>query len=276
MMAAACVASAANYGDYELTPIKDSHTSMSIRLFPSLDEQEFIRLAGGREARASVNTFLLQGAGRTILVDAGNGSGVGQTASRLQELGVSPDQVDAILLTHMHGDHIGGLLDAGGQPAFPKAEVYVSAPEKNYWKTAAGAGGDAARRVLTAYGERVKELCFGEEVLPGIKALDASGHTPGQAIFEIGELYLIADLLHAVDIQIPHPEACTTYDRDAAKAAAVRRAFYDAAAASGKTVAGAHLPYPGIGHISKADGRYTFLPLPSANIPVPPADKESK
>lgn len=151
LMTAACAASAATCGDYELTPIKDAHAAMSMRLFPTVEAQEFIRLAGGREARASVNTFLLRGADRTVLVDAGNGRGIGQTVNRLRSLGVSPGQVDAVLITHMHGDHIGGLLDEGGRAVFPKAEIYISAPEKHYWQQAAGSGGEAARRVLAAY-----------------------------------------------------------------------------------------------------------------------------
>ncbi len=259
---AAVLPSAADtpFGHYELTPIQDTPKTMSFKLFPGLSEQEFIRLAGATEAPASINTFLLRGEGKTILVDAGNGGNIGRTAARLHELGIAPEQVDAVLITHMHGDHIGGLLRADGQAAFPQADIYVSAPERAYWEKEAGQGGELAKRVLAAYGDRVKELRNNDEPLPGIRAIAAPGHTPGHMILEVGDLYLIADLLHAAAIQVPRPDVCATYDKNAPQAAETRRKVFDMASAPGKVVAGAHLPYPGIGRITRKDGNYTYTP----------------
>ena len=100
---------------------------------------------------------------------------------------------------------------------------------------------------------------FGEEVLPGIKALDAAGHTPEHTVFDTGSLLIVGDLLHAAAIQFPHPEACATYDTDPEKAIQTRKYFYDLAVSSSKPVAGMHLPFPGIGKISKdTNGQYSY------------------
>lgn len=262
-------------GLYELTPIQDTAKTMSIRLFPTLPEAEFIRLAGGREAAASINTFLLRGEGKIILVDAGNGGRVGKTLMRLRELGVAPEQVDAVLLTHMHGDHIGGLIDEDGRAVFPKAELFVSAPERDFREKEPGSGGELARRVLAAYGERVKELRDGQEPMPGIRALAAPGHTPGHTVLEVGDLYLVADLVHAASVQVQHPEVCAIYDMDPQQAAATRVRILDLVSAPGKTVAGAHLPFPGIGRITKDAKGYTYIPeIASSEISAKPAPSE--
>ena len=271
LLAAALGAAAGTQaGPYELTPIQDTAKTMSIRLFPTLPEAEFIRLAGGREAAASINTFLLRGDGKTILVDTGNGGSVGKTAARLRELGVAPEQVDAVLLTHMHGDHIGGLIDANGRAVFPKAEIFVSAPERAFWEKEPGSGGDLARRVLAAYGERVKELRDGQQPMPGIRALAAPGHTPGHTVLEVGDLYLVADLVHAVSVQVPHPEVCAAYDMDPRQAVATRVRVLDLASAPGKRVAGAHLPFPGVGRITKDAKGYAYTP---ESVPYEPSAK---
>lgn len=252
-----------HFGRYELTPIQDTPKAMSLKLFPQISEQEFIRLAGSAEAPASINTFLLRGEGKLILVDAGNGGNIGRTAARLHELGIDPEQIDAVIITHMHGDHIGGLIQANGQATFPRADIYVSAPEQAYWEKEAGPGGKLAKRVLAAYSNRVKELRCNDEPLPGIRAIAAPGHTPGHMILEVGNLYLIADLLHAAAIQVPHPDICATYDQNSSQAAETRRKVFDMASAPGKIVAGAHLPYPGIGRITRKDEGYTYTPAPA-------------
>ena len=247
-------------GEFELIPIHDTATTMRSSLFPGIAEPEFRKLAGAEAAPAAVNVFLLKRDGKIFLVDTGNGGERGDMLKHLEALGIAPENIDAVLLTHMHGDHIGGLIDRKGNAVFPRATVYVSAPELNYWRNEAGTRGGSARAIVNAYGDRVKTFRFDEEVLPGIRARDAVGHTPGHTVFETDSLLIIGDLLHAAAIQFPRPEICATYDMTPESAVSARRRFCDLAANTTKTVAGMHLPFPGIGRIERQGSGYRFLP----------------
>ncbi len=249
------------FGEFEVIAVQDAPSSMRRELFPALEEKEFRRLAGERGAVASVNVFLLRRDGKNILVDTGNGGARGHLAGYLEKLGIAPAKIDLILLSHMHGDHIGGLLDAQGNAVFPKALVYVSAPERDYWAGAAGGGGNLVRKVLQAYGDRMRTFRFEEEVIPGIRALDASGHTPGHTVFATDSMLIVGDLLHAAAIQMRYPEVSATYDMDPEKAARVRRRFLEQAVDSAQPVAGMHLPFPGIGRVIRDGKAYSFAPV---------------
>ena len=251
-----------DFGKESLVAIQDAPATMPRRLFPALSEADFAALAGGAEAPASVNVFLLRREGRVILVDAGNGGRRGRMLATLKAAGIQPDAIDDILLTHMHGDHIGGLIDTTGAAVFPKATLHVAAPERDHWQTQAGRNGVLARKVLAAYAGRVKTFAFGEAPIPGITALDAVGHTPGHTVYETESLLIVGDLLHAAAVQFPRPEVCATYDVAPTQAAATRRRFYARAAASGKTIAGMHLPYPGLGKVTGDDKGFRYVPNP--------------
>ena len=249
-------------GDFELTAIQDAASSMRSGLFPAISVEEFRTLSGGDAAPASVNVFLLKRDGKYILVDAGNGGKRGAMLKKLGELDITPDKIDFILLTHMHGDHIGGLLDDDQQAVFPRATLYVAAPERDYWENPATGGNGSLLAVtgVRASAGRVKTVRYGDEVLPGIRAVDAAGHTPGHTVFDTGEMLIIGDLLHAAAIQFPRPELCATYDMNPDQAAASRKRIYDLAAATSRPVAGMHLPFPGVGRIQRNAERFSFVP----------------
>lgn len=249
--------SSSRFGEFEVTAIQDAATTMRQTLFAALPEQEFRRLAGGDAAPASVNVFLLKRNGKQILADTGYGGSRGALTARLGQLEIAPEKIDFILLTHMHGDHIGGLIDAAGKAVFPTTTILVSAPELAFWQKASGSGGELARKVLTAYAGRVKSFQYGDEVLPGIRALDAAGHTPGHTVFDTGSLLIVGDLLHAAAIQLPKPELCASYDMDPEKSVQTRRRFLDLAADAKRPVAGMHLPAPGIVLIHRSGNGYT-------------------
>jgi glyoxylase-like metal-dependent hydrolase (beta-lactamase superfamily II) len=213
---------------------------------------------------AETNTFLIKTPGRTIVVDTGFG---GAIFDALKKLGVEPAQVDAVLLTHLHGDHIGGL-QKDGKALFPRAAIYLAAREKDYWtKTSVNQGVLAA---LAPYEGRIETFTPGAlgarlaELLPGIVPIAAYGHTPGHTAYLVedgGERLLIwGDLMHAELIQFPLPGVSVSYDTDPAAAAATRRQFLDYAAKNKIPIGGMHLLYPAIGTVTPSGPGYTFSP----------------
>ena len=242
---------------------------------PAAVMQEFIPQG---QYPSSMSAYLIQMNGKNILVDAGLSENV--IVERLRTLGVQPENVDVVLITHMHGDHIGALLHAG-KVAFPKAAVYVAQQEAAFWRddTTMNAAPDgakpnfvAARKVLDAYTPVLHPFSpatFAEgpkEVVPGIKAVAAFGHTPGHTMFLMesdGKQFLIwGDLVHALTVQMPHPEAYMAVDVDGAAAVASRKAVLDYVAKNNIPVGGMHLPLPGFGSIAKQGQGFAFTPLP--------------
>jgi glyoxylase-like metal-dependent hydrolase (beta-lactamase superfamily II) len=232
------------------------------------DKAALDRYIPGGTYVSNINTFLIRTPNRTIVVDTGFG---GAIFDSMKALGVKPDQVDAVLLTHMHGDHIGGL-QKDGKALFPKATVYLAQEEKDFWiKPNAPTSGNAAYAALTPYGNRVETFRPGElgavikEIIPGITAIAAFGHTPGHTAFMVeseGKKLLIwGDLMHAELIQFPLPDQSVSYDTDPLAAAAIRRRILEYVTANKIAVAGMHMAYPAIGLVSAAgNGSYRFTP----------------
>jgi glyoxylase-like metal-dependent hydrolase (beta-lactamase superfamily II) len=213
---------------------------------------------------SETNTFLIRGGGKIILVDTGFGTTL---FNSMKTLGISPDSVDAVLLTHLHGDHIGGL-QRDGKALFPGAKVYLAQQERDYWtKTNVNQGAAAA---LAAYSNKVETFRPGElgakiaELLPGITPIAAFGHTPGHTLFMVesnGQKLLIwGDLMHAEQIQFPRPDISVTYDTDPVIAASSRKKVLEYAAANNIPIAGMHLVYPAIGRVSVEGNGYKLTP----------------
>lgn len=263
-------------GAITVTVLQDRSHSMDISLFsgPATPEERQKFMPDGK-APASVNAFLVQTGGKNILVDSGFGTiipGAPQLEARLASVGVTPESIDLVLLTHMHSDHIGGLLKYKKR-AFPKAQIMVSKPELDFWlDKAKNDGGNAnaalVKAVVEAYGQDVlPPFALGTaDLLPGISSIDAAGHTPGHSVFllesEGKSLLILGDLIHAAALQFPLPDECASYDMDAAAAVKMRRAVLSLAAAKDAVVAGMHLPPPAMGKVKAEGDGFGYTPLP--------------
>ena len=162
------------------------------------------------------------------------------------------------MITHLHPDHFGGIVDTAGNASFPNAEVYVSKPEYDYWVDEVK--NKSVISALKLY--TVKQFVFGDEVVEGVRAIDTSGHTPGHTSYLIeadGEKLIIAgDIMHFPEIQLPHPEVAARYDTDPVKAVQSRKFLLDYAAWKNIPIAGMHITPPGIISVTKSGEGYSL------------------
>ena len=196
---------------------------------------------------ASVSTFLVQIDGKYILFDAGLGAWGGQLLNRLVALGVNPDSIGLVYLTHFHADHIAGLVkpgDAGKtEKVFKNAAVYAGKVEYDAWMNDIPKN-DLQKDVMALYKDSLHLFAFGDTLPHGVLAMDAVGHTPGHTAFQLANLLVVGDLMHGYALQKDHPEINSNYDMDKAKSAESRKRLMQYARDNKLLMAGMHLPPP--------------------------------
>ncbi len=216
----------------------------------------------------SVQPLLVREGARVFLFDAGAGQlmgdGAGKLAASLQAAGVGPAQVTDVFISHAHGDHIGGLVDAAGALAFPNAAIHVSQPEWEDLQAQASDGNAAMAGLVAAITPKVSTFAPGVELVPGVvQSVSTPGHTPGHVSFRIGagqeSLLYVGDLMHHPVVSVQRPQWTLKFDRDAAAGAAMRASTLEEAAASGDRLYAVHFPFPGLGRITRgADGQLAW------------------
>lgn len=221
----------------------------------------------------SIQPLLVKSADRVLLFDTGAGTnfgpGAGKLAASLAAAGIDPAGVTDIFISHAHGDHIGGLVNAQGALAFPNAKVHLSAPE---WKYLSGLKDDAARQigvenhaaVVAALTPKVDAFAPNAELIPGVvTAKEIKGHTPGHSGYVIRSgadtLLYIGDAAHSHVISVRRPEWPNSFDGDQPIAAASRKALVESSAASGQRIYAVHFPFPGVGRIEKRGDTYAWV-----------------
>jgi glyoxylase-like metal-dependent hydrolase (beta-lactamase superfamily II) len=207
----------------------------------------------------SVNALLVRMGHRVVLIDTGLGQKLhGALLESLHEAGVKPAAVTDVLITHSHGDHVGGLVDANGHLVFPKATIRMSDAE---WAFMQSKGSPETAKVIKG---KVHTFAPGAQVLPGIKAVALEGHTPGHTGYEISSgsehLLDIGDMAHSSIISLAKPQWGIQFDTDGATAKATRAKTLKQLASDQELVFSPHFPFPGVGHVETAGDGFAWKP----------------
>jgi glyoxylase-like metal-dependent hydrolase (beta-lactamase superfamily II) len=258
-------------------PVSDGYLTSTLNSFVGVDIAECSRVSGipvQGSVRLGVNAFLVTRQGKRMLVDAGTSTGssfktLGELPTNLRAIGVEPESIETVLLTHIHPDHSNGLVDAEGKPNFPNAEVFVSGEDIRFWlETDPETETNdfrkrnmyASRRAFAPYRDRVHSVRDGE-ILPGISAHPQPGHTPGHTgwLFSSGNdaVLVWGDIVHIGAVQFPRPDAALTFDLDPSAATKARMRVFDWVSNDRIQVAGAHLESP-FGYVVRRGSGYTF------------------
>lgn len=280
-------------GDIELTALYDGYVMLDPKMLNGASANDIQSLlarafaASAKGMQTAVNAYLINTGKNLILVDAGAakcfGPTLGVIGDNIRAAGYNAEQVDTVLLTHLHGDHVCGIATADGKPAFPNATIYVSKGEAAFWldkETAAKAPKDKqpffklAEASLAPYkaAGKLKEFSAGDTLLPGIVSVPSAGHTPGHAgyLATSGDQQLLVwgDIVHNHAVQFARPDVAIDFDTDRKRAIATREKIFAEVAKNKLWVAGAHLPFPGIGHVRAEAKGYAWVPVEYAPLPT--------
>jgi glyoxylase-like metal-dependent hydrolase (beta-lactamase superfamily II) len=271
-------------GYFEITALSDGSMMLPVDklLLNTSPEKVKKTLASAfvnNPVETSVNAYLVNTGSKLILMDAGTGTIFGPTLGKLlanlKASGYRPDQIDEVYLTHLHMDHAGGLLNNDTR-TFPNAVVRVHERDVDYWLSKEKMekapeerkpGFKGAMRVMGPYQKAGKFVPFKSDVelSPGIKAVSTPGHSVGHNIFVLEskkkKLLVWGDLVHVAAIQFQTPDVAIVWDGDAKQATSQRRKAFMEAEEQGYLAAGAHLPFPGIGHVRKHNQGFEWKPV---------------
>jgi glyoxylase-like metal-dependent hydrolase (beta-lactamase superfamily II) len=271
-------------GSFELTAIYDGTWFRKI-------DGKFVRNASAEQVDSalaaaflpprivptSFTALLVNTGNKLVLIDTGTAGQLADSAGTLLEnlkvAGVAPKDIDTILISHFHPDHINGLRGKDGEIIFPNAEVMVPEPEWNFWMDDTNLRGAAdgmttyflnSRRIFSDIAGKVTRFTPGKEVSPGIVSVPAFGHTPGHTAFRLTSgsdtQMVLGDITNHPWLFARHPDWQGSFDMDGALAVETRRRMLDMAAVERTLVQGYHFPFPATGHILKTAGGYDIAP----------------
>ena len=267
-------------GDTEVIAVSDGYLQVGFGMLSNVDEQECEEIQ--RSAQVSelnavhINTFLIRRKGKNTLIDSGAG-GVkgwgGRLIANLARLDIQPDDIDAVLLTHAHPDHIGGLLSAEGEAVFSNAELIINGDEFNYLEDDENFAAVSdrikgnfllARSIFKKYQKSLRLVDNGE-IFPGVFAIPLKGHTPGHTGYRIegskSSLLIWGDIVHFPHIQLLKPEVAIAFDYDPQLAAETRTHLLERVSLDKVLVGGMHFGEQGFGYIEKRKSGYGIVDI---------------
>jgi len=271
-------------GSFIVTTVNDGSTTMPVAGFvrnAPLEEVQRVLAESflPPDTHRIVFTATVVDTGRQLIVfDTGMGaqppgSTTGRMMENLRASGIDPARVTHVVISHFHGDHINGLITGQGAAAYPNAEVVVPEAEWKFWTDASNESRTPERqrgnfantqRRFAPYNGKVRQVADGAEVVPGIRAVAAPGHTPGHTCFHIADgdaqMMYLADTTNRPELMVRRPDFHIIFDFDPVQAEATRRRMLDRAAAERMRVTGFHFPFPATGYIAKEGNGYRFVP----------------
>ena len=270
-------------GDFEVTALFDGSFDLPAdKLLNQPAAKTAAALAKhfqGLPVEISVNGFLVNTGTKLILIDTGTGGYSGPTSgtllANLKAAGYRPDQVDDIFITHMHGDHMGGLTHEG-VAVFPKAIVHAGKADIDHFLSQAAmdkapanskGGFTSAMDAFKPYqaSGRLQEIAADAEIVPGVRSWATPGHTPGHTSYIVeskgAKMIVTGDLIHVAAVQFDDPTVTIAFDSDGQAAEAARLKVFAQAAKDRTLIAAAHLPFPGIGHVVAVGKVYGYEPV---------------
>ncbi len=271
-------------GDLTLTTLLDGYFALGADIVtnttPEIIAEAYASVYGdpSKPMKLPVVAYILRSGDQVTLIDAGAGLAFGPTSGHagaaLAAAGVAPDAISRVILTHMHPDHIGGLL-ASDVAAFPNAALHVSKADHDFWtseeiagKAPEGARGffALARGVAGAYGERLSTFDGEADLGGGVTTMFLPGHTVGHSGLRLSsgdaQMLLIGDAAAMAAYQFTHPDVGIAFDTDGKMAAETRRKLFAMAAADKLLIAATHFPYPGAGHVEAKGDAFAWVPEP--------------
>lgn len=272
-------------GDFEVTALYDGYIELDTKLFKNATPQEIQKLlarsfVNKSSMQTAVNGYLINTGSNLVLIDTGAakcfGPTLGALADNLKASGYDAAQIDTVVITHLHPDHACGLIAADGKLEFPNAILRTAKAESDFWMSeaiAAKAPKDAqnffkqARESVQPYitAGKFKPFNDNDTIVPGIVTIPTPGHTPGHTSYQVTSkdqtLLVMGDLIHSYAMQFSKPNIAIAFDNDSTKAIQMRKKIFAEAAKKQTLVAGAHLPFPGIGQLHAYGAGYDWIPV---------------